>query len=41
MCKVKPNYVKECFKTPLPMESVGYVVYTDVSKKGLGCVLMQ
>jgi hypothetical protein len=25
----------------LPMESVGYVVYTDASKKGLGCVLMQ
>jgi len=23
------------------MESVGYVVYTDASKKGLGCVLMQ
>jgi len=22
----------------LPMESVGYVVYTDASKKGLGCV---
>jgi len=25
----------------LPMESVGYVVYTDASKKGLGCVLVQ
>jgi hypothetical protein len=25
----------------LPMESVGYVVYTDASRKGLGCVLMQ
>jgi len=25
----------------LHMESVGYVVYTDASKKGLGCVLMQ
>jgi hypothetical protein len=25
----------------LPMESVGYVVYTDASKKGLRCVLMQ
>jgi hypothetical protein len=25
----------------LPMESVGYVVYTDASKKGLGCMLMQ
>jgi len=25
----------------LPMESVGYVVYMDASKKGLGCVLMQ
>jgi hypothetical protein len=25
----------------LPVESVGYVVYTDASKKGLGCVLMQ
>jgi hypothetical protein len=25
----------------LPMESVGYVVYIDASKKGLGCVLMQ
>jgi hypothetical protein len=25
----------------LPMESVGYVVYTDASWKGLGCVLMQ
>jgi len=25
----------------LPMESVGYVVYTDASKKGLGCVFMQ
>ncbi|XP_062173566.1 uncharacterized protein LOC133879031 [Alnus glutinosa] len=25
----------------LPMESVGYVVYTNASKKGLGCVLMQ
>jgi hypothetical protein len=25
----------------LPMESVGYVVYTDASNKGLGCVLMQ
>jgi hypothetical protein len=25
----------------LPMESVGYVVYTDASKKGLGCVHMQ
>jgi hypothetical protein len=25
----------------LPMESVGYVVYTDAFKKGLGCVLMQ
>jgi hypothetical protein len=25
----------------LPMESVGYVVYTDASQKGLGCVLMQ
>jgi hypothetical protein len=23
------------------MESVGYVVYTNASKKGLGCVLMQ
>jgi hypothetical protein len=25
----------------MPMESVGYVVYTNASKKGLGCVLMQ
>jgi hypothetical protein len=25
----------------LPMESVRYVVYTNASKKGLGCVLMQ
>jgi hypothetical protein len=25
----------------LPMESIGYVVYTDALKKGLGCVLMQ
>jgi hypothetical protein len=25
----------------LPIEYVGYVVYTDASKKGLGCVLMQ
>lgn len=25
----------------LPMESVGYVVYTDAFKKGLGCVLLQ
>jgi hypothetical protein len=25
----------------LSMESVGYVVYTDVSKKGLGCAVMQ
>lgn len=25
----------------LPMESVGYVVYTVASQKGLGCVLMQ
>lgn len=25
----------------LPMESIGYVVYIDASKKGLGCVLMQ
>jgi len=25
----------------LPMESVGYMVYTDASLKGLGCVLMQ
>lgn len=24
-----------------PMESIGYAVYTDASKKGLGCVLMQ
>jgi hypothetical protein len=23
------------------MESVGYIVYTNASKKGLGCVLMQ
>jgi hypothetical protein len=25
----------------LPMEFVGYVVYIDASKKGLGCILMQ
>jgi ribonuclease HI len=25
----------------LPIESVGYVVYTNASKMGLGCVLMQ
>jgi hypothetical protein len=25
----------------LPAESVGYVVYTDASQKGLWCVLMQ
>jgi hypothetical protein len=25
----------------LPIESVGYVVYIDASKKGLGCVLIQ
>jgi hypothetical protein len=24
----------------LPMESIGYVVHIDASKKGLGCVLM-
>jgi len=25
----------------LPVETIGYVVYTNASKKGLGCVLMQ
>jgi len=25
----------------LPMKSVGYMVYTNASQKGLGCVLMQ
>jgi ribonuclease HI len=38
--ELKPRLVIAPMLT-LPMESIGYVVYTDASKKGLGCVLMQ
>lgn len=44
-CEVRFQELKQRLVTApmlaLPMESVGYVVYTDASRKGLGCVLMQ
>lgn len=41
---IKYTWTKECEKSPvltIPKGSEGFVVFTDASKQGLGCVPMQ
>ena len=44
-CQESFERLKTCLTTTpvltLPTSNGGYVVYSDASKKGLGCVLMQ